>query len=308
MSTTFETELISKLKTKKLSDTSIKSYIRNLELLNDKKPLNNIKFLNDIDTIQDKLNNKSANTAKSYYIIIVSILNLLDNDKLRDKYYKLMKDKVEETKKNLEDGKANKAQTNNWETWTDVLKKYKDIKDIVDTFKNNKNINENQYNCLLALMILALYTLTPPRRNEYANMNVIYKADNNDNINYLSYSDKYFYFNDYKTKKTYGSQIIPINKDLMEIINLYLKYHPVIKGKINKNTNSHFLVDWEGKNITTNNITKILNKIFDKKISTSMLRHIYLTSKYKDVNKEEKKDADLMAHSQMMQKEYIKNL
>ena len=158
-------------------------------------------------------------------------------------------------------------------------------------------------------MILALYTLTPPRRNEYSNMNVVYKVNDSNVKNYLSVYDKHFHFNDYKTKKTYGSQIIPINKELMEIIGLYIKHHPLIKGKITKTTNTPFLVDWEGKEITANKITKILNKIFDKKISTSMLRHIYLTSKYKDVNDEEKKDADLMAHSKTTaQNTYIKNL
>ena len=36
-------------------------------------------------------------------------------------------------------------------------------------------------------------------------------------------------------------------------------------------------------------ITKILNKIFNKKISSSMLRNIFLTDKYTDVMSELKK-------------------
>jgi hypothetical protein len=37
-----------------------------------------------------------------------------------------------------------------------------------------------------------------------------------------------------------------------------------------------------------------------------MLRHIYLSDKYKDINEEMKKDAEAMGHSVREQKEYIK--
>ena len=44
----------------------------------------------------------------------------------------------------------------------------------------------------------------------------------------------------------------------------------------------------------------------EKSVSTSMLRHIYLTSKYGKVKEEMKKDAELLAHSVEQQKSYIK--
>jgi hypothetical protein len=55
-------------------------------------------------------------------------------------------------------------------------------------------------------------------------------------------------------------------------------------------------------------MTKIFNKIFNKKISSSALRHIFLSDKYGDVVKEMKEDADKMGHSVQQQKEYIKNV
>jgi hypothetical protein len=57
---------------------------------------------------------------------------------------------------------------------------------------------------------------------------------------------------------------------------------------------------------TVNSITRILNKIFGKKIGSSMLRHIYLSSKYGDTIKEMEKDGVAMAHSSSVQREYIK--
>jgi hypothetical protein len=66
-----------------------------------------------------------------------------------------------------------------------------------------------------------------------------------------------------------------------------------------------FLVGADGTPITADNsITRVLNKIFGKNIGSSMLRHIYLSSKY-DINSM-KADADGMAHSVSQQKEYLK--
>ena len=52
---------------------------------------------------------------------------------------------------------------------------------------------------------------------------------------------------------------------------------------------------------------RILNKVFGRKVSSSMLRHSYLSSKYAKINEEQKEDADAMGHSTGMQKDYIKN-
>ena len=86
-------------------------------------------------------------------------------------------------------------------------------------------------------MLLALYIYVPPRRNkDYQFMNVVKKYNDSldDDINYLSYEDNRFIFNVYKTSKKYGKQIIEINPDLKACIDIYLKFHPKILGKITK--------------------------------------------------------------------------
>ena len=56
-------------------------------------------------------------------------------------------------------------------------------------------------------------------------------------------------------------------------------------------------------------ITKILNKIFNKKISSSMLRNIFLTDKYSGVIDELKKDTNAMSTSvNTALNNYIKNV
>jgi hypothetical protein len=131
-------------------------------------------------------------------------------------------------------------------------------------------------------------------------MLILSNKDNINNLNkdynYIDINNKQFIFNNYKTKSTYNSVIIDIPDNLMNVINLYLKYHNN-KKLINKKT-IFFLVNYYGENISQINfITKMLNKIFNKKISVSMLRNIYLTSKYSlDINNLEK-DTALMGTS-----------
>jgi hypothetical protein len=68
-------------------------------------------------------------------------------------------------------------------------------------------------------------------------------------------------------------------------------------------------VDFKGIPYTNNNdMTRLLYKIFNKKIGCNMLRHIYLTDKYKDVLDEMKQDTNEMGTSvEMMKDQYIKN-
>ena len=105
--------------------------------------------------------------------------------------------------------------------------------------------------------------------------------------NYLDLDTKKWYFNNYKTKGTYKTQEMPINEEVMKMINSYLNFHPMKKQFKNKNAVIPLLVDYQGEPFTVNNaITRILNKIFGKKIGVSMLRNIFLTDKFGDEMKE----------------------
>jgi hypothetical protein len=112
-------------------------------------------------------------------------------------------------------------------------------------------------------------------------------------FNYLSLSQKMFYFNNYKTAGTYKLQSIPINDELFNLLKRYRK-----KGLLLQNSE---------KALTSPQMTVILNKIFNKKISVSMLRNIYMTSKYSDESKALTKDAhDLGTSVNVAQSNYIK--
>ena len=116
---------------------------------------------------------------------------------------------------------------------------------------------------------------------------------------------KQFIFNVYKTAKTHGQQKVAIPDGLFHLIQIYLKFHPIHKGNKKFAPSFVFLVSADGSALmAVNAITRILNRVFGKKVAASMLRHIYLSDKY-DVT-EMKEDAEAMGHSLSQQRAYLK--
>jgi integrase len=131
-----------------------------------------------------------------------------------------------------------------------------------------------------------------------------------ESVNYYVYDDNKFIFNKYKTEKTYGKQEIPVSDDLKKVLDIYIKFQPILKNKVKNSTNTPLFVYQDGTELSTiNSITRILNKVLgNKKIGSSALRHIFLSDKYKEVANDMKEDAEKMAHSAPQQREYIKDI
>ena len=303
---------------RKITESSAQLYIKNLWTLNDKKIFNNLAFLKEIDNIETKLSEYADNTKKTFLAGIVSVLSLFKDKpsykKTYQHYYDAMMKKDEEIKENVDPNQKTEKEEENWLSWEDVILVKTALKTASNELNKQKLITPEQYNVVLSYVILSLYTEIPPRRNQdYQDMFVIssLKDSGDKEKNYLDWSNKKFIFNHYKTAKKYGIQTIDISDkpDLLEAITIYLKFHPLSpsKGKaLPKNAEFRFLVYSDGGAFSAvNSITRILNRIFGgKRIGSSQLRHIYLSSKY-DIE-EMKKDAEEMGHSIEEQKQYLK--
>lgn len=315
METSYKQTLTNDLQNKNLSPSSIKLYLSNLERLNDELPLKNLNFLNDPNVILEKIKDLKLTTQRGYLISICSVLEMYkDKQKkmgeLYKKYYDIMIN-LNDKLKAIPTEELTQTQAKNWASWADIKNKFEELEKTVNEFINNENISKANYLKLLEYMVLALYVFLEPRRNEYNNVLVVkkYSPTMSNDYNYLSYDDKKFIFNKYKTSKKRGQEVIAFGDDLMNVINKYFKFHPLIKGKkLTTKSNFEFLVNYDGGVLPSpNGITRILNKIFGKHISSSMLRHIYLTDLYGDTVKKMKETADNMGHSSGTQKEYIKD-
>ena len=309
----FTDSIVNELKDKKkLSDSSIRVYLRNLQKLNNDEPLKNFNFLKDTEKIVKKLESYKENTKRNYLISIVSVLSVINKPlvkKLHSKYYDMMMKKSNDINEN-QTNEMTPTQEKNWMAWDDVKLKHKGMETEIDAFNNAKTLSENQYNTLLNYVILSLYVYNPPRRNkDYQIMDIVFekKPELDKKRNYLDYTNKQFIFNDYKTSSKYGTQTVPVSEDLWKVLSLYFIHHPLLNKKVEKETKVPFLVSFNKSPLDkVNSITRVLNRVFEKAIGSSMLRHIYLTGKYGGVIDEQKKDAENMAHSEQQQKDYIK--
>ena len=287
------------LSNRQLSENSKNLYKRNLLKLNDNKEIKNFNFLKNKDEVLTKIKDLKPTTQRSYIISICSILR--DNTKMKktyDEYFELLKSYNDTLRVNNE---KSTTQEKNWITQEEVLKVHKTLKeDIENSLSKKRKIDKQLFKKLLNYMILSLYTLIQPRRNkDYSLMRISSNMDDT-NFNYLVIDKKNnmkFILNNYKTEKKYHSVEIDIPDELKQVILLYLKYHPLKLELKNKEFNIPFLVEDSKELKTSTEITKILNKIFDKKISSSMLRNIFLTSKYGDLVNELKEDTKIMGTS-----------
>jgi hypothetical protein len=300
---------------KNITESSKKLYLANLVRLNEGKTLTSLKFLNSVDGVKEKLQKYKPNTQRSYIISIVSLLKSLKDkqpkkySKMYDSYYSIL----DVMNKSLKDN-TNKTEkeTKEWIGQDAVKEKLNEELKILEEIKDKKKLTEEEYEKLLRLVVLSLFVLQKPRRNkDYQECFVVKKYGDNHGTtdNFLDLSMDTFLFNNYKTKGKYQTQKCSVDPKLKEVINVFLKFHPLKKEMKGKDWKVQLLVDSKGQPFVSNNaLTRLLYKIFGSKIGSSMLRKLYLTDKYADVMEEMKQDvADMGTSSSTAQTNYIKS-
>ena len=264
-------------KDKPISDSSKKLYTRNFIELNNDMPITNFIFLKEPKHILNMIKDYKPTTQRSYIIAICTVLKNSKQQNLYDMYFEILSNFNNQLKVRTD---KSDSQKENWLSNESINKISDDLKSKVV----KKVRNKEDYNILLNYMVLSLYTMHAPRRNiDYSLM----KLSNNmsdDKFNYLDMDKKQFIFNNYKTQCKYNSVIMPIENELMKVISLYLSNHPEKSKLKNKTYNIHFLKTFYNEDIIkSQDITRLLNKIFGKSVGSSMLRNMYLSNKYSNI-------------------------
>ena len=106
----------------------------------------------------------------------------------------------------------------------------------------------------------------------------------------------FFVLNEYKTRRKYGEKNLPIDDiEISKSLKLWL-------ARKDKSDSLFFNPKDMVTPADSSTLTKILitmsKREFDgKAIGSSLIRHMYLSSKYADALKEMEKDAEIMGHS-----------
>jgi len=203
--------------------------------------------------------------------------------------------------------KLSERQKEGMMTWDEVMQRYEELEHEVEPLLRKSSLDKRQFQRVQLYVLLSCYVLIPPRRSlDYTEFRL--RNVDPDKDNYWEYDvtgtgrnkkkTPKFIFNVYKTARKYSQQKEEIPDKLLQIILAWEKL----------NTHDYLLMNTKQTNkITPTQLTNLLYSFFDKPVSTSMLRHIYLTNKYKDLNlKDMTETASAMGHSVGEAMKYVK--
>lgn len=276
-------------KSREIKDASLNTYLSALKKIKNKvdgtTTLDNTDFLQDYDKIMNIITQENKLTSKKNKLTAVLVaLNSDDpkNNQLLKKYGDKLKEYGEQYLSLMKSQTKDKKQSKNWLEYSELIdvanKLTKEVKH--QNIGKTDTLKKKELDILQQLLIVRTY-LTFPLRNDFADMKVISlkelkkiskeDIDKNNYLVILSNNKKEFHINQYKNNKKWGNKIYDIPSPLNRIINVWLKY----------NKTGYFLIKQNLEPMNPNSITKFLNKIFkkysDKKISTSMIRHIIIS-------------------------------
>jgi len=290
--------IINKLFNKRNLPAEVKAELR--KLLNDNNNIDEDLILNEMNYINDNIGNtidqlrthyKNDNTFKAYTNILTVISSHLKtiNKSIHQTLTKTgiyINKKVQELREDnvLDDTDRNKI--------IDL--------DEATIIKNISKLHRTD-----DILLYALYTLQPARRLDYRNVKITNETDINKlkdpSTNYLiASSHPYkFVFNDYKTYKAYGQQVIPVeNKTLNILIDHYINEKRLKNGDYLFSLLRNKREVIKGS-VFSKKISDVFYKVYGVPISVRYLRMSWATHFYKTNPsvKQIKEFADYMAHS-----------
>ena len=289
-----------------IKPNTIKQYEANLKKLKQLFDSDTYDFLDNPSEVETKIGHLHFTSRRNHYNAIIVLLMALNHDekynKLIEKYGEMRDELNDEYNKQQQSGVISDKQSKNFATMEEVNEMIDKMGSELKIMKlrNKEQLTSKEKALLQVYTIFNIYAKMP-LRNDIAGMETIRKGK----FNKLSEEDQKeknwllieknklsFVLNNYKSNKTYGQKIIEIeDKDLRRLLRYYMKING--EGVLFKSST--------GKALTRNALSQLLlkwsKKYMDKSISTTLLRKIYLSSKYGDMKEELEKDNNIMGHS-----------
>jgi len=295
-----------------LKDGSVKFYltsIRRAKEINGSDDLSFIKdakFVNKMLTEHIPVGSKEPmkfTSVRNTLIPIAVYLESINQDRSYNDLIKEYKDRINDYNKQYseeqKDGKLKGRQIANMITKEELDTLMKTLDKHIAMYKKKKEIlklNTKELSDIRAWMLFHILKEIPTRL-DYQHMKLINQRDynvlkkkNELTGNYLvsSRGSYNFSFNDYKTSKVYGENIVDVDKPLKLKLNVYIKLNDYKVGDV------IFPIT---RNAMSNLLTKTSDKIIKKKVSVQILRKYYVSTKYGGLPQEQVKDAQMMSHS-----------
>jgi integrase len=238
------------------------------------------------------LKNTEPSTRKTK---LAALVVLCEKQPCVEVYRKQMLDDAHKYNDREKDQEKTETQRENWIEQDELKKIYDELDKDTRPLLSKATLKPSEFQRLQNFVILSLYVLQPPRRlQDYTEMklkNIDEKTDN-----YINKTK--FVFNKYKTAKFSGKEEITINPKLKFILDKWKKLNPY----------DYLLVGSTEKKFSSSQLQQRLNSILGKKASVNILRHSFLSDKYKDINiRDMEETAKAMGHSKNQAMLYVKH-
>lgn len=278
-----EKEKIEVVKT--IKESSIKAYYTRLKSLMHKLDIdidytNNLsKYYEKIIDIVESYNNN--NSKKNMYIMLSAIGELFGFEKSQMLYFN---QRMKELNKTVEDFRDTHELTDKeksaWITLTEYENVMKNLKNKIIKIKEIDTYSEVKK--VLKYLLILWCRWFSGRNEEIALTKVYIKKDiPTDSVEELDKKYNYiildennetgeFLKNNYKTNKIYHSKLFNLENVVVKEL---IKYYPLLQSW----GNNFFMFSKDGEHISANALTKWFYDIFDKTISTQMIRKIIKT-------------------------------
>jgi hypothetical protein len=274
----------------KLSTSSLKTYVSILSnIYKQIRGSGGISwFSDDSKKVLDFMDTKNDQTKKTS----LSALFVLTG---KQEYKDVMTTVMNAVNLKYKEQKKTPKQEENWMTSEEVKAVYdSQHENALLMLSTKKKFDDGKFIEYLLVAFLSGVIMPPRRSMDYGKMKIRNYDLKEDNY----YKSGKFFFNKYKTSSTYGLQTLDVPKELNTLLKKWVKL----------NNNDYMLYSTNDNKLSSPQINRILNEAFGKAVSTNMLRHIYLTDRYKDIPAIAKMEdlARDMGHSRQQALEYIK--
>lgn len=231
---------------------------------------------------------KNLNTLKNHVNTLGQVLKKLGKEDLYKIYSKEATELNKASVEQQEDQTISRDRKDNFVCFNDLVKRREEYRELFEENPQNNKLNTNY-------LILALYTLQPPIRMEYKDMQIVDEEPPRDDRNYLyDNNGKYtVVINKDKVSGKYGQARFTLPNELNKIIRESLKQYPR-EFVLSTLRDGDYPLGKQG-------FERLLKEMFQpKSVSIDLLRSAYITHFYRDPKvslKQKKELASKMRHS-----------
>jgi hypothetical protein len=263
-----------------LKTNTVKQYESNLNKLKKMFESDNWDFLNNPEKVEEKISHLHFTSRRNHYNAIIVLLMALNSDNKYDKIlakYDEMRNELNE-EYNKQSSTISDKQSKNFASMEEINDMISKVGEELKAMKlkQKENLNKKEMALLQFFVLVNLYK-NIPLRNDVSYMEAIKPSDlkklskeeqKEKNWLLMEKNKLSIILNNYKSDKTYGQKIIPIeDKDLKRLLNYYIK---IIGGKgvLFKSSTGTAL----SPNALTQFFLKFTKKYMGKSVSTTLMR------------------------------------